>query len=116
MTNSGLNTTLTRRRILEVSPLYRLHGWNSPEEMKAFWNRYPYLENNEELFHEAWSELVNWYSLEAQEIGEVRAFWGLVYRLLDDATEGDIDWIKIWLLSYLSAGGDIEFPEWMDGF
>ena len=112
ITNSGLNTTLTRRRILEVSPWFNLHRRNSPQELRAFWNKYP--ENNEGLFRDAWQSLVDWYLGEAKEVGERRAFWKLVYKLLDQPTNDDLAWIQIWLYSYLSAIDDVPFPCWME--
>jgi hypothetical protein len=107
----ALDVTLTRRRVIEASPFNK---WKQVAELKILYDQDPYPQTDEELFRQSWSELVDWYSLEAELIGEWRAFWGLVYRLLDNPTEGDITWIKVALFSYLSAGVRIERPEWMD--
>jgi hypothetical protein len=107
----ALNVTLTRRRVIEASPFNK---WSRVAELRVLYVHDWYPQTDEELFRQSWSELVNWYAEEAPEIGEWRAFWGLVYRLLDNPTEADITWIKVALFSYLSAGERIERPEWMD--
>jgi len=61
ITQSGLRTRLTKWRVIEASPMYRMHRWNKAEEMKAFWDRYPFPETSEKLFRGAWKSLVDWY-------------------------------------------------------
>jgi hypothetical protein len=108
----ALSVTLTRKRVIEASPFNK---WSRVSELKVLYDHSPYPRNDEELFRRSWSELVDWYSKEAESIGEIRAFWGLVYRLLDNPTAGDITWIKVALFSYLNfGGGDIQRPDWMD--
>jgi|SRR5215203_194076 len=112
--DSGLRTKLTRRRIIEVSPLGKIYTSNDPEEIKAYWAQYPFPETNEKLFIDAEKALVEWYVEESLEIGERRAFWGLVYRLLDHPTNDDSAWIQNWLYQHLRVREDFQFPCWME--
>ena len=47
--------------------------------------------------YDSWTYLVTWYQFEAKEIGEERAFWGVVYRLVDDPTDQDVGLVREWL-------------------
>jgi hypothetical protein len=41
--------------------------------------------------------LVMWYRFEAKEIGPEQAFWGVVYRILDEPTDLDVRCILEWV-------------------
>jgi hypothetical protein len=60
---------------------------------------YPFPESSDKVFWRSWELLIKWYRHECKEIGESRAFWGLVHRLLDDPTDDDVacilDWVNL---------------------
>jgi len=47
-----------------------------------------------EVMIQACYPLVKWYEAECLEIGERRAFWGLVYRLLNVPAKDDVRLIR----------------------
>src|SRR5829696_868551 len=84
--------TLTRERVFEAAPIdkeRRAHLRQLLVEYSDSWTA-------DKVFWEAWEQLIKWYRFECRDIGEERAFWGLVYRLLDDPTADDIACIQGW--------------------
>jgi len=69
---------------------------------------------------QAWQCLVKWYKEEEENMGEFRAFWGVVYRILDKPTLLDLECIRGYMIQqwnecYLAP--DIShYPSWWDGF
>ena len=85
--------TLTRERVIDAAPL---DTWRRAE-LEELLAQYPWPSTEDKVFWEAWEQLIKWYRCEAKEIGERQAFWGLVYRLLDEPTEKDIECIQGWV-------------------
>ena len=85
--------TLTTERLLEASPiphdrriqLERIYGYSSDPDFVC------------RVVVESWEYLFKWYSFEVREIGEERAFWGVVYRLFDDPTKDDVRVVREWM-------------------
>jgi hypothetical protein len=72
-----MDTTLTKERLIAASPLpadrrLQLEWICAFSTDPGFAYR---------IVYEAWEYLYTWYAFEATEIGEKRAFWGVVYRL-----------------------------------
>jgi hypothetical protein len=89
----GLNIvalTLTPRRVFEAAPFSEERRMELEENLEgdAFITEYGL------VIHWSWLELYKWYKWESEEIGARRAFWGVVYRLLDNPTPQDIEFIK----------------------
>ena len=87
----SIMVTLTRERVLAAAPIDR---WQR-EQLQGLLVTYPSSSDN--VYWHAWEQLIKWYGCESREIGERRAFWGLVYRLLDEPTADDIECIKGWV-------------------
>ena len=88
-----MRLTLTPERIFEAAPI------PSERRRDLVWLR-DNLHNScteHKRTYESFLYLWKWYMFEAHEIGEERAFWGVVYRLLDDPTEDDVKVIRDWL-------------------
>jgi hypothetical protein len=83
--------TLTRERVIDAAPI---DSWRRAELYELL-EIYPL--STDTVFCEAWEALIKWYRCECKEIGERRAFLGLVYRLVDDPTEKDIECIQGWV-------------------
>jgi hypothetical protein len=78
--------TLTDERLIEVAP--RTEWWKElkRKELAALAGLY----SAQFVMDPVWNVLILWYWHEAKEIGEYRAFWGLVYRIVDDPTDEDL--------------------------
>ena len=87
-----MGLTLTPERIFEAAPIpsYRRRELEWLQDNVSSCTEY-------KRTYESWEYLLTWYKFEAKEIGEGRAFWGVVYRLLDDPTEDDVKVIREWL-------------------
>jgi hypothetical protein len=92
------NYTLTQDRVFEAAPFSEwervaLKRWRKEEEGKPsfVWSW---------IVRHSFRQLLDRYWREVSEIGEERAFWGLVYRLLDDPTEDDVELIRALIVSY----------------
>ena len=97
--------TLTRERVLKAAPIDKRRR----AQLQELLEKYPWCEDK--VFWEAWEQLIKWYRCECQEIGERRAFWGLVFRLLDNPTEKDIECIQGWVnLKWRFAEGYYKNP------
>jgi hypothetical protein len=82
--------TLTKGRVIEVSPIPEWLKTNLLKILES--DRSVYVRN--EVMVQACFPLMKWYMEEAEEIGEERAFWGLVYRLLAVPTKDDVRLIR----------------------
>ena len=95
------NITLTHEKVLEASPI-PLRRKDQPREL---------LEESPNLFtdkvnREAWQHLIRWYQDKEVENGEVKAFWDLVYRILDKPTLLDLECIHGYMVQeWDHAGG-----------
>ena len=97
--------TLTRERVIEAAPL---EDWRKAKLYELL-EIYPL--STDTVFCEAWEALIKWYRCECQEIGERQAFWGLVYRLLDNPTGKDVECIQGWVdLKWRLAEGFYKDP------
>ena len=104
------DVTLTVERVIEVAPMSGTRKEQLIQELSV--QPYRYIPITRIAF---WF-LGRWYESETIEIGEERAFWGLVYRLLDNPTKDDINWTRIWLYQYLSVFEEPEQkPSWLAG-
>ena len=74
--NYKIMVTLTRERVIEAAPLKEWRRAKLYELLEI------YPQSTDTVFCEAWEALIKCYRYECKEIGETRAFWGLVYRLL----------------------------------
>jgi hypothetical protein len=85
--------TLTPERIFEAAPIpsYRRR------ELEWLRDNCPNSDTEYRRTYESWEYLLTWYTFEAKAIGKMRAFRGVVYRLLDDPTERDVEVIRDWL-------------------
>jgi hypothetical protein len=88
-----MEITLTPERVFEAAPI------PSERRRELLWllDNAPNSCTQYKRTYESWEYLLTWYKFEGKEIGEERAFWGVVYRLLDDPTEGDVRLIREWL-------------------
>jgi hypothetical protein len=81
-----LMVTLTPERIFEAAPIHPYRR----EQLQWLQDEHPSEHVSVTVLMDSWWYLIKWYRLEAREIGEERAFWGLVYRLLDEPTDDDV--------------------------
>jgi hypothetical protein len=85
--------TLTRERVFEAAPF----SASTRRHLEYVLERWPYPCTSDKVFWRSWRQLYQWYRCERQEIGEESAFWGVVYRLLDEPDLQDIECIQGWL-------------------
>jgi hypothetical protein len=98
---------LTPDRIFEAAPLPQ---WRR-QELLRLWDTAPNTDTSIIRTYEAFWYLWKWYMFEQQEIGEARAFWGVVYRLCDDPTKKDVQIIRKWMdHNYRSHWGYFDNP------
>ena len=101
-----MGITLTPERIFAAAPI------PSERRSELLWLRDNVSSCTEyKRTYESWAYLLTWYKFESMEIGEGRAFWGVVYRLLDEPTDGDVRLIRAWLeRDYNAFGGYVDNP------
>jgi hypothetical protein len=113
----AVDITLTPELVLEASPM--------PQERKDQLREL--LESSPELFtdrvnREAWQHLIRWYREKEEEVGEVEAFWDLVYRILDKPTLLDLECIHGYMVqrwghaSGLGSNKSTDYSSWWWGF
>jgi hypothetical protein len=88
-----MEITLTPERIFAAAPI------PSERRRELLWlsDNAPNSDTESKRTYEAFEYLWKWYMFELQAIGEARAFWGAVYRLLDDPTDRDVEVIREWM-------------------
>jgi len=98
-----LDITLTHEKVLKASPI----PVKRKDQLHELLLESPDLFTNK-VNREAWQYLIRWYREKEEEIGEVEAFWGLVYRLLDKPTLLDLECIHGYMVQEWEHAGDLE--------
>jgi hypothetical protein len=80
------SVTLTKERTIEASPI---PNWLKQRLLEILAGNPDMCQRNEVMV-QACFPLWKWYKAEAEDLGEERAFWGVVYRLLSVPTKDDI--------------------------
>jgi len=109
--------TLTKRQVLEASPMPPRRKDQLRELLEESPDLYPVKINRE-----AWQYLIRWYREREKDVGEVEAFWDLVYRILDKPTLLDLECIHGYMVQgWGHAGGlgsnkSTDIASWWWGF
>jgi len=82
--------TLTPERVFEAAPFSE----DRRRELEESLVDDPFEAEYSVVIRWSWVQLYKWYKRECEEIGAKRAFWGVVYRLVDNPTPEDIAYIQ----------------------
>jgi hypothetical protein len=115
--DTAQDITLTHEKVLEASPMPA----KRKDQLRELLRESPDL-FTDRVNREAWRYHIKWYKEKEEEIGEVEAFWDLVFRILDKPTLLDLECIHGYMVqgwgnaTNKGSNKSTDYSSWWWGF